>query len=221
VQTILFAVVLFFGSTLITAWVIGTGTATDNAEASLLTGLCWIVLFLCWYGWNVLQSARDIQDEQLARIENLEVALASTPRARRELSMAAMPGTYAVAGSDASVQHVGGATIPSGAVLYPGSVVAESLADRLIQFRIDGVKLRNETIQPEGFQEWKGRVDQWKANVIDAIKAQANLADVARFITLDRVPIVSFIWATDKRHTKALRELSRRIEILLEIMGKL
>ena len=53
--------------------------------------------------------------------------------------------------------------IPPTTLAYAPSVTVETLADRLIQFRIDGVKLRNERIAPEGFTEWKARVDQWKA----------------------------------------------------------
>lgn len=216
VEPILVTVSIFVVSAvveLVTDWDIGAANVMSSAKHAI----GWIVVFWAWHLRNVVMAAIAIHNEQQATIADLETTLARQPRVSAALT-AAGAGAFVAVGEAISV--------PPGHLALTGHapsvvIAAPSLADRLIQFRIDGVKLRNEQVDATAFDAWKGRVDQWKSEVGDTVKGQINLADVARFITLDRVPVMDFKWACDKKHTKALRELSQRIQILLEIMAKL
>ena len=62
---------------------------------------------------------------------------------------------------------------------------------RLAQLRTEGVVIRNEAqsgqVDDQNFQEWSGRADKWRRDVIDVIR-HVNRADSEWFSTLDVVP---------------------------------
>ena len=102
------------------------------------------------------------------------------------------------------------------------------LAERLVEFRREGVKLRNRRLKKsdkpslDGLQiaAWKIEVDTWQKSVLAAIKGQVSAKDYGRFETLDAYAPMSFGWQINSVHSQYLAMLSRRIQILLEIMGQ-
>jgi len=101
------------------------------------------------------------------------------------------------------------------------------LGDKLVELRRDGVKLRNRRLpkhkEPsiDGLQiaGWHIEVDDWKKLVIGTIKGQVSAKDYGRFETLDTYTPKVFDWQINSEHGRLLSMLSRRIEILLEIMA--
>jgi hypothetical protein len=67
---------------------------------------------------------------------------------------------------------------------------------------------------------WEDEVDDWERRVRDIIRAQVSAQDYGRFETLDTFTEKAFGWQINSLHGKYLSMLSRRIEILLEIMGQ-
>ena len=199
-QPTLFACILF-------TLAVGFGLLTEtDLVASLKQGVLWVVTFGSWFLIYVVLSAKDVYYKQVEKIEALETALANR---------AALP-----------LEPAGVTPTPSPGQLLlqghpPEAVIRDALLESLIQLRIAGVKLRNEKFAVDQEDDWRRRVDQWKHDALNAIRHRANIADVARFEVLDRVPVMDFKWARGGRHRKTLRELSRRIEILLEIMAKI
>lgn len=102
------------------------------------------------------------------------------------------------------------------------------LAERLVEFRRDGVKLRNRPLKKsdklslDGLQiaAWKMEVDAWEKSVLATIKGGVSAKDYGRFETLDSYAPMSFAWQINSVHGQYLAMLSRRIQILLEIMGQ-
>lgn len=100
-------------------------------------------------------------------------------------------------------------------------------AAKLVEFRKEGVKLRNRRLEKSAVASiegltlagWEMEVDRWEKEVLAAIKGQVSAADYGRFETLDTFPPLHFAWQINGLHGKYLSMLSRRIDILLEIMG--
>jgi hypothetical protein len=101
------------------------------------------------------------------------------------------------------------------------------LAEKLVELRKDGVKLRNRRLQKgntpatDGLMlaGWKDEVDAWEKRVLDTIRGQVSAADYGRFETLNTYPLMHFGWQINALHGRYLSMLSRRIDILLEIMA--
>lgn len=95
------------------------------------------------------------------------------------------------------------------------------LAEKLVEFRKEGVKLRNRWLekQREPLAGWQREVDEWEKQVLATLKGQVSSADYGRFETLDTYPPMRFGWQINELHGQHLSMLSRRIQILLEIMG--
>lgn len=101
------------------------------------------------------------------------------------------------------------------------------LGDRLVGLRREGVALRNrrlakqQTAPLDGLEiaGWNEEVDAWEKRVLDATRGQAFAKDYGRFETLDTYTPKMFGWQINSEHGRLLSMLSRRIEILLEIMA--
>ena len=101
------------------------------------------------------------------------------------------------------------------------------LGDRLVGLRREGVTLRNrqlakqQTAPLDGLQiaGWNEEVDAWEKRVLDVIRGQVSAKDYGRFETLDTYTPKVFGWQINGEHGRLLSMLSRRIEILLEIMA--
>lgn len=101
------------------------------------------------------------------------------------------------------------------------------LAERLVEFRKEGVKLRNRRLEKQSAPSldglvlagWRDEVDAWEKKVLSTIKGQVSAADYGRFETLNTYPPLHFAWQINALHGQYLGMLSRRIDILLEIMG--
>lgn len=102
-----------------------------------------------------------------------------------------------------------------------------NLAEKLVDFRKEGVKLRNRRLKEhdraslDGLEiaGWQREVDDWEKRVLAALKGQVSAADYGRFETLNTYPPMHFAWQINGEHGRHLSMLSRRIDILLEIMG--
>lgn len=98
---------------------------------------------------------------------------------------------------------------------------------KLVEFRKDGVKLRNRRLEKHSapsldglvLAAWNSEVDAWEKEVLATIKGQVSAADYGRFETLNTYPPLHFAWQINGLHGQYLSMLSRRIDILLEIMG--
>lgn len=97
------------------------------------------------------------------------------------------------------------------------------LAEKLVELRKDGVKLRNRRLQKGNTPDidgliltgWKDEVDAWEKRVLDTIRGQVSAADYGRFETLNTYPPMHFGWQINALHSQYLSMLSRRIDILL------
>jgi hypothetical protein len=219
-EPLLFSVFVFLVVTAVSFVTTGLDATSKDFFDSLRNGVVFAVVFLGWYALNAFRSARDIYEEQQATIIDLETALA-----RRVVltGVGAAAGTSTAIGVSAPVVT----SPPSGDIALQGRaptllVSDKSLADRLVQFRVDGVKLRNEIVKAEELDPWKARVSAWTDAVSLALKnPSVNIADRARFVTLESVPPLVFSWACNNKHNKHLANLTQRIRILLEIMAAL
>lgn len=225
VQPVLFTVVVFVLSAVITLAASGIAATTVDVKTALVTGTAWAGVFFVWYASNIWRAAVGLHNEQSATIENLEIALANLSHMETKVQSIGVSATGDV-----------GSVAPSAASLAVTShapsleISRPALAKELIDLRVDGVKLRNEIVTNDSLPGWIDRVDTWQHRAEDALEGgkQAeqgqgaiSLADLARFITLDRVPLVRYSHAINQQHALELQCLSRRIEILLEIMAKL
>jgi hypothetical protein len=101
------------------------------------------------------------------------------------------------------------------------------LAETLVEFRKQGVRLRNRRLEKQSAPSldglvlagWKDEVDAWEKKVLATIKGQVSAADYGRFETLNSYPPLHFALQINALHGQDLGMLSRRIDILLEIMG--
>lgn len=101
------------------------------------------------------------------------------------------------------------------------------LAEKLVAFRKEGVKLRNRRLEKQRepsvdglvLAGWQREVDEWEKQILATLKGQVSSADYGRFETLDTYPPMRFGWQINELHGQHLSMLSRRIQILLEIMG--
>lgn len=95
------------------------------------------------------------------------------------------------------------------------------LADKLVELRREGVKLRNRHLGKHGLDipGWEMEVDVWEKRVLETIKGQVAAKDYGRFETLDTYTAKVFGWQINSEHGRLLSMLSRRIEILLETMA--
>ena len=102
------------------------------------------------------------------------------------------------------------------------------LAGRLVALRREGVAIRNRRLQKSTHPPidgltlagWTSEVDAWKKRVLDTIRGHVSAQDYGRFETLDTYTEKVFGWQINSLHGKHRSMLSRRIEILLEIMGQ-
>lgn len=101
------------------------------------------------------------------------------------------------------------------------------LGDRLVDLRREGVALRNRRLKKQAtpaldglvIAGWNAEVDAWEKRVLDAVRGQVSAKDYGRFETLDIYTPKVFGWQINSEHGRLLSMLSRRIEILLEIMA--
>jgi hypothetical protein len=102
------------------------------------------------------------------------------------------------------------------------------LASRLVALRREGVAIRNRRLQKSAHPSidgltlagWTPEVEAWEERVLDTIRGHVSAQDYGRFQTLDTYTEKMFGWQINSLHGKYLSMLSRRIEILLEIMGQ-
>lgn len=102
------------------------------------------------------------------------------------------------------------------------------LAETLVALRREGVALRNRELEKSSHASidgltlvgWNSEVDVWETRVLDTIRGHVSAQDYGRFETLDTYTHKVFGWQMNSLHGRYLSMLSRRIEILLEIMGR-
>lgn len=101
------------------------------------------------------------------------------------------------------------------------------LGDTLVELRREGVRRRNRRLKKhkelslDGLEiaGWQMEADTWEKRVLETIKGQVSAKDYGRFETLDTYTPKVFGWQINSEHGRLLSMLSRRIEILLEIMA--
>ncbi len=101
------------------------------------------------------------------------------------------------------------------------------LAERLVELRRDGVALRNRRLEKSSdasidgltMAGWEMEVERWEKDVLATMKGKISAANYGRFETLNTYSPMNFAWQINVLHGQYLSMLSRRIDILLEIMG--
>jgi hypothetical protein len=226
VQPALFTLAVLALSTIITAIGIGVSKAVLDLQSSLLAGLGWCAVFYLFLIRNMWKCANEIHEEHLTTIANLEATLSNSTTRDRTVQLTGVSAQGQIGNLsvvvDPEVLNLQGHA--------PTAVITPTPQEELIKLRVDGVKIRNERLAattPAEYQAWLARVETWESRVDEALKRAHDLklitlADVARFGTLDKgIPMQRWAHAINPDHNNQLRYLSRRIDILLEIMAKM